>query len=348
MQILASLILVNCYKGGMAVGDSSDPPSPPASLHIPSENVLEVVIAHRVLPFLFRKLNSWAALPANVPHSSSVDTAISVPATCKRFAEAVANAVTATMELGSWQRQREATAYGAVDSLTAFLSRARAIAVAAPAGARHSNNQNGEDNEEQENEREYLLGPSRAALYALATLCARCEYARERVVALGFHSAVSFWLLQGEGSESLTSTDRKTCYPAGSGTKSDISLSLGALLLVRNMGRSSVSCSALVGVRAYKSLIKALVVIGEGIKIEIMGESDKVVSSAAEGLALATAGLANMALEHDVVKEAIVRSGCLQKICESAVDISEDKNVGFLAVELDMVLNYHRDCCGFL
>ena len=321
MRILAGLVLINCFKGKRN-GCATSGAARTAGVHPPTTckksawedfspsapHALDAVIAHRVLPLFFRTLRSWAELPA----------ALSFSAVCYvGHATAVAEAMGVAMKLEPWQRQGEAVAYGAVDSLVTFLRRARSAAAAVVTPSSGGGSDGRGDSEEAsplvgangiappaksgEGEVGVLVVTMRAALEALATVCAICESARGRVVTLGFHCDVVSWLDEQVGSTAVSS---------GGGVQ------LEPLELFRNLGRSCVSCSAIVAAGAFESLIgvvRAITVIADG---------------EFERLALAAAGLTNMALEHEVVKEAISRSECLRTICKTAVNTSAPEHVG--------------------
>lgn len=440
VRILAGLILVSCFKSSK-VGLGT-PSSPLSSSHQPAESpALDEVIAHRVLPLFVRTLSSWSTLPSTINgqgggggsrvrraggfhRTTSTDTSGSAAASfatvCGGYAAAVTAALTATTELGSLRRQREAVAYGAVDSLVVFLKRARTEAVATEPESvsslsgstgtttadTNSSNTEGENVPSrtpsfaaavEESSRSMDSGLIRTAtetgLKALAALCARCEAARERTVALGFHSAVGYWLtttprengnsrnLPLDPSSSMSSRrdgvggrQRRSSLSSSSGS-SAAAVRLAALLLVRNLGRSSVACSALVGVGGHQRLLGMVTLGGGGTgndentesittgdrgeaaacgaKVDGAEEGTGTNSGTMAGLqatgatqqeALASACLANMALEHESVKEAVVGSEpCLRSICHSSLDLSADrKNVGPAVV---LLLLLYSSCC---
>ena len=203
---MAGLILVNCFVSSKA---GNDPPPPTHASGVSSKPALDEVVAHRVLPLFFRTLRSWASSHETANGSPTVS--FSMSSNVDRFAtacggggyaKAVASAVTATMELASLRWQRETVAYGAVEALTEFLRRARsAIPSAASSGNAIRTLQAKKpysasaSRSSWEDTRFAAAAATAAALGALATLCSRCEPARERVVAVGFHSAIAHWLV---------------------------------------------------------------------------------------------------------------------------------------------------------
>ncbi|CAN0556395.1 unnamed protein product, partial [Ectocarpus sp. 12 AP-2014] len=247
VRILAGLVLVSCYKSSkMRLGTTSSPrPSSHQSTESPA---LDEVIARRVLPLFVRTLSSWSTLPSTIngqggggggsrvrgtggfhrstSNNTSGSAAASFATVCGGFAAAVTAALTATTELGSLRRQREAVAYGTVDSLVVFLKRARTEAAAAgpesvsslsaststatadnnaPSGAPSAAAATSAsaaaaaaaaavEESSRSMDSRLIRTATETGLKALAALCARCEPARERTVALGFHSAVGYWL----------------------------------------------------------------------------------------------------------------------------------------------------------
>jgi len=301
---------------------------------------------------------------------------------CGGYGAAVAAAMSTLMELGSWQRQREAVAYGAVDALVSLLARARAEELApAPltgSGSSSSGGSGSNENDEEGTASRAASGSgggdsdvvyvesnrSRDArlvrvatemgLGALATLCARCEEARERTVGLGFHLAVRHWL-------AMAPPEKKGKGRGGGvdSNRSSPAVLRAALTLVRNLARSSVACSALVAVGTHESLFGMMTLVddsdgggeapagedarggkaggdnteagngnerNEGLKAAGHAPFGAAAAPAAGRVALASACLANMALEHEVVKEATVGSeDCLRSVCESALDLSANR-----------------------
>lgn len=298
---------MNCFKGRR--GNNSSTGSTPSNLstirdHQPrqetvgcpaSPDALDAVIDHRVLPLFFRTLRSWASssippvrITNNHGHISSFDG----------YVVEVVEAVTTGIKLRSWYSQGETAAYGAVDSLVSFLRTAR-----------RTSKSIGACNELKEmppfrQGMNPLIDATRAALDAVGIMCSSCETVRERVVALGFHSDVAIWLAEEVG--------------AMEGNVNSSGVLLEGLRIVRNLGRSSVPCSSIIGVGALETLIKVIAIVTGG-----EGEERRM-----EGMGLAVAGLANMVLEHDVVKETIARSECLRTVCKTAIDTSAPEHVG--------------------
>lgn len=375
---MASLILVNCFRGTAmetATGASSltlpsrdaSPTKPwPDGTSCGAYQALNDVIAHRVLPLLFRTVRTWATLPSSSPRdrppsapSASYVKATSFGAACGDgygagyLAAAVAEAVATVLELSSWQRQREAVSYGAVDAFTTFLRKAHTVLaeaatleVLAPErghgrdddlpSRRGLLNTNGalriKQRKEFEAELSAVLCATKAALLALAALCSRCELARERVVALGFHATLTFWITRGEHVWRSSIADGSAQDNIGDGIfggRVNRDIHLAALLLARNLSRSGAPCSALVGVGVHESLIRLM---GEGRSTERLKKTrdGRRETMENERLALTAGGLANMVLEHEIVKEVITGSTCLRRVCMFAVDISSAENVRVL------------------
>lgn len=281
-----------------------------------SPHALDAVIDHRVLPLFLRMLCSGgsSSIPSMTQTSSTNKHTFLSP--FHGHTVDVVGAVNAGIRLRSWHRQGETASYGAVDSLVSFLRTARKAAKASSmASSAGGYNELKEMSPfRQGAEMSPLIDAARAALDAVGIMCASCEAARERVVALGFHSDVAIWLAEEVG--------------AMEGTGNSSGVLLEGLRLVRNLGRSSVPCSSIIGVGALETLIKVVAIVtveNRGEENEGEGEESRV---ATEGLALAVAGLANMVLEHDVVKEAISRSECLRTVSKTAVDASAPEHVG--------------------
>lgn len=351
VRILAGLVLINCVKGRASLGNEFPPlrsgSSSNTSAKSPFEassggggggggepHALDMVIAHRVMPLFFRTLASWASSP-HAP--TSLDSSYRSNAllgddfrvTCRSRdgadAEAVARAIAAGIQFGSPERQREAVRHGAVEALTSFLWRAQA----ATASAQRNGNSGNESLEDvvlspspKDDAEAGIAGATVAALGAMAILCKSCELACEKLVTVGFHSALAFWLTADADGDDLMDMTASVAEGVGGGDAAR----LATLDLIRNVSRANVSCSALVGVGLHESLIDVL----EGWRgIDVRGEEDV----AGEVWHLAAGGLANMALGHEVVTEAIDASDCLlRKICDYAIgDRTEDK-VGFNVV----------------
>lgn len=346
VRILAGLVLINCVKGRASLGDefpplpsgSSNNTSTKSQFKAPSggdgsgePHALDAVIAHRVMPLFFRTLASWASSPhtptsRDSSYRSSVLLGDDFRASCRSRdgadAEAVARAIATGMQFGSPERQREAVRYGAVEALTSFLWRAQA----ATASAQRNGNSGTESLEEvvlspspKDDAEAGIMGAAAAALGAMVVLCRSCELACEELVTVGFHSALAFWLTADADGDDLMDTTASVAEGVGG---SD-AVRLATLDLIRNVSRSNVSCSALVGAGLHESLIDVL----EGWRgRDGRGEEDVT----GEVWHLAAGGLANMALGHEVVTEAIEASHCLlRKVCDYAIgDRTEDK-VGF-------------------
>ena len=422
-------MLVNCFKGSKTGGGpgastaatAAFPPFPHSRPHPSSDPpALDEVVAHRVLPLFFRTLRLWSTLPSTAgcggdgkvgghpasrtfppPSSSSSSPPHDAAAAagqssgfatvCVGYAAAVAAAINASMSLGSWQRQREAVAYGAVDSLVDFLGRARteeraiAAGLSASSGSEHSGSRAGRCSGATDGatapprpetaatasgvgaaataaaaggesircrDARFIRAATRAGLNALATLCARCEEARERTIVLGFHAVIRHWLVMPPRGNGVSSQPRSISGGGKSWRGGSAAVLLAALSLARNLGRSSVACSALVAVGAHESLLGIVAssdndgkdgaaagtqgAAGQRGAEDAAGEGAEQqggaagVDAAADRVALASACLANMALEHEVVKEAVVGSeDCLRSICDSALDPSAcRRNVG--------------------
>lgn len=303
---------MNCFKGRK--GNNSSTGNTPSDLstipdHQPqnpqqdtmgchaSPDALDAVIDHRVLPLFFRTLRSWtSSSPPSMRITNKRGYLLPFDGHMVEVVEAVATGI----KLRSWHRKDETAAHGAVESLVSFLRTVR----------RAAKSTGGSDELKDDNPfrqgMDPLIDASRAALDAVGIMCSSSESAREKVVALGFHSDVVILLAEEVGAMEEN------------GNSSGVLLE--GLRIVRNLGRSSVPCSSIIGVGALETLIKVVAIATEG-----GGEGEE---RRMEDLGLAVSGLANMVLEHDVVKETISRSECLRTVCKTAIDTSAPEHVG--------------------
>lgn len=353
IRILAALVLVNCtiavgdLKGGEDASDVRVPMPPPSpssfagseDLEDGTPQALDAVIDHRVLQLFVRTLRSWASLPVLPSSCSPEPAAMDCPA-CD-YAGAIARATQDVAERRTPQRLREAVAFGVVDALIAWLRRARMVEIAGMGTPVLSLSEVEDQHSSRAHSRVAPSSTGRAsatgvtptgvasALSALAALCANCDEARERVVALEFHYSLDFWLRatdpnkQSAWRDDDSLEDELESQDGGMGCDSVV---CSALELVRNLGRSSVACSALAGAGVHLSLISHYLLASEE-EGEEEEEEEEEYSKAQAVASLAAAGLANMSLEHGVVKEAITSSECLQRACDFAVDEDVDEEV---------------------
>lgn len=362
VRVLAGLVLVNCEKGMRVAADREDTPSgrrpmpPPSPASLTSSDdmgdgtadgcdmdsghggavdscipeALDAVIAHRVLQLFVRTLRSWAVLPI-VPTVSPTEGS-QIDSTTHSFAGAIARAIKSTTERGTRQRLRELVACGAIDALVAWLHRSRMIIVAGMG----SNLPPACDGREQNDDILQMSSGSNgvskhavaSALDTLAILCSDCEAARERVVAFRFHSSIDFWLgkvisNRKRASNGNRRSDERSRARVGDWGEND-AVVCSMLRLVRNLGRSSMACAALATVGVHHSLIAHLLTRCEH-------KEDEGRAHGASSSSFAAAGLANLVLEHDIVKEAFAGSDCLQRMCDLALSAHADEKVGFAA-----------------
>lgn len=327
---------------------------------------LEAVIAHRVLPLFVRTLRSWSAIVLTPPflntHSpnqqrysnknAGVNTRTLTARPATAYAGAIARALQIYTERGTRQRQREAVALGVLDALVSWLRWARSTsnpnvvnktAVPIPffdaAGGQQASSIVGRRctspghvlaaGDEAEG---VALAAEAAALHALAAMCSSCEDARERILQTDFHSSIELWLfvdrrpnamaVVGQGDSDSPGNGRAGRDDGGGGFRQSVGVSAqcAALLLVRNLGRSSIACAALARAGVHHSVIGHLLQRRRRDGKEEDEEARKVRT-------LAASALANLCLEHGLVKQAIVESNCLQLICSTAVDVSADEQV---------------------